>query len=122
VKSSSQHRAKLAGVDFGFSSVVLGAIGMAMFILPVLALPISGAGLVVGLIGIVVALVGGDVRLRACVAGVLLSACAAGVVWAIAAAPTGYFPPRAASNVFDLPEGRPYVPPPAPPRTARPPD
>jgi hypothetical protein len=87
-----------------------------LFIVPIVGISVSIAGIAVGALGIIVLVFGGrGVRLRLCVAGMLLSTCGLGVSAAIARAPSGYFRPRA---VFPAePEtNRPYVPPPAAPR------
>lgn len=106
----------LPPIAFGLASVILAAIALLMFFLPVLSLPISGAALVVGAAGAWAAMRGGRSRLRLSVAGVLLAICAQGIVWSIAMAPSGYFAPRSVfPNWRPIPAG-PYVPPPAPSR------
>lgn len=110
------HRSRFPPIGLGLSSVVLGAIGLTFFFVPILGIPVSGVGMAVGLAGIVVAALGGRVSMRLSVAGVLLSGLALGIVAAIAYAPTGYFAPRVVVPILQDVHGRPYVPPPAPPR------
>lgn len=107
--------ASLPTCGLGLASVILGAIGLLLFIFPVLSLPISGAGAVVGLAGIVAAMAGGRPSLRLSVAGVLLSIFGLCLVTAIATAPTGYFRPgTVTSSILPLTGERTFVPPPAP--------
>ena len=44
---------RLPPLGLGLASVALGAIGLMLFVLPILAIPISTCGLVLGLIGLV---------------------------------------------------------------------
>jgi hypothetical protein len=113
--NSMLRRASFPPVGFGLSSIILGAISTVLFILPIIGLPIAAIGIVVGLWGIVVAVVRGKARLRLCVAGVLISACGFIMIAAIARAPSGYFSPRAVFPTLPPLENRPYVPPPAAP-------
>lgn len=107
--------ARLPACGLGLGSVILAAVGLLLFIFPVLSLPISGAGAVVGLAGIVAALAGGRPSLRLSVAGVLLSIFGLCLVTAIATAPTGYFQPKPVySSILPLTGERTFVPPPAP--------
>ena len=46
-------------LGLGLTSVVLGAVGLLLFLLPVLGIPFGTAGLAFGLVGFVVAVVGG---------------------------------------------------------------
>lgn len=103
-------------IGLDLASVVLGAIALLLFILPILSLPISGTGIVLGAMGIGVALRGGRVSLRLSVAGVVVCVCAFAIVWAIKLAPTGYYAPRTVYPVLQPVKARPYVPPPAPSR------
>ncbi|HVT28864.1 MAG TPA: hypothetical protein VHE81_12690 [Lacipirellulaceae bacterium] len=98
------------------TSVVLGAIGLMLFFLPVIGIPISVSGAAIGLIGIVVAYFGGSASLRLCVAGIVLSGCAVGINWAIRGAAGGYYWPRQTFPSLPPATERPYVPPPAEPR------
>jgi hypothetical protein len=99
------------------SSVILGAIGLMLFLLPIVGIPVSVSAIVVGAIGIVVAKSGsGQVSLRLSVAGVVLSICGLAIIAAIARAPSGYFAPRAVFPTWQPETSRPYVPPPAAPR------
>jgi hypothetical protein len=104
----------LPPIAWGLGSVVLGAIGLLLFILPILSLPISLMGALLGILGIGLALTRGEASLRLSVAGLLLSGCALMMVGAIAIAPRGYFAPRSVFPNLQPDRGRPYVPPPAP--------
>lgn len=102
-------------IAWGLSSVALGAIGLILFILPVLSLPISLIGALLGIVGVGAALNHGWASLRLSVAGLLLSGCALAIVTSIAIAPGGYFTPRSVFPALQPERGRPYVSPPAPP-------
>src|SRR4051794_19371924 len=87
-------RASFPPLGLGLSSVILGAIGMVLFLVPIIGISISFAGIVIGITGIVIAFLGGAASLRLSVVGVLLSGCALVIISAIALAPSGYFRPR----------------------------
>ncbi len=102
-------------VGLGITSLVLGTIGWMLFFMPILGIPLSAAGLVFGIIGLVAAFSGGWVIFRWSLAGVAVSALALAVNVAIARAPEGYFPSgRVPLDTQPVPE-RPYIPPPARP-------
>jgi hypothetical protein len=103
-------------VELGLSSVIISAIGLLLFFLPILALPISAAGLVLGIAGVIAAIAGVQSRLRLCVAGITLGIVGLAIAVAIARAPSGYFSPRAVFPTIQPSQDRPYVPPPAAPR------
>ncbi len=102
------------------SSVTLGAIGLCLFIVPIISIPVGAAGVVVGIAGILASYIGTSTSLRLSVAGTFLSAVALGVVWAIAGCTGGYFTPRTIFPSLIPNIERPYVPPPAKPRMAMP--
>jgi hypothetical protein len=114
---ASHRRAQFPPVGLGLSSVLLGAIGLVLFLVPILGISISVAGIIVGVSGIVGVNLGWhEVSLRLCVAGVLLSICGLMMNAAIARAPSGYFSPRSVFPTLQPESQRPYVPPPAAPR------
>jgi hypothetical protein len=101
-------------LGLGLASVVLGAVGLLLFLLPVLGIPLGAAGLGFGLIGLVTALLGGRSSLRWSVAGIAVCLVALAADISIALVPQGYLPqpqPRVSQPAAD----RPYVPPPARP-------
>ena len=101
-------------LGLGLTSVVLGAVGLLLFLLPVLGIPIGAAGLAFGLVGLVVALFGGPSSLRWSVVGIAVCVVALAADVSIAIAPQGFLPdpkPRVTQPAVD----RPYVPPPARP-------
>jgi ABC-type Fe3+-siderophore transport system permease subunit len=104
-------------MELGMSSLVLGTIGLMLFFLPVLGIPISAFGLLFGLLGLVAALFwskgGGGARLRWTLAGIAVSFLGLAVNIAIAYAPAGYLPGRDVPQLWQSPPDRPYVPPPA---------
>lgn len=104
-------------IGLGMSSLVIGTIGLMLFFMPVLGIPVSAFGLLFGILGLVMAFVGstvgGGARLRWTLAGIAVSCLALAVNIAIAYAPAGYLPGREASQPWQSPPDRPYVPPPA---------
>ena len=55
---SHAFRRRLPPLGLGLASVVLGAIGLMLFVVPILAAPISGCGAIAGLCGIMGAAAG----------------------------------------------------------------
>ena len=100
-------------LGLGLASVVLGAISLMLFVLPILAIPVSACGLVAGVVGI--ALIGfvKSVDGRLALAGVAVCALAMGVELAIAYAPSGDWGQPADPSTASPALPRPYVPPPA---------
>lgn len=105
----------LPPLGWDVASAVISGIGLALFILPILSLPLTGMGIVLGLIGIVAARRGHRTNLRLAVAGVLFSSFAFTVILAIAIAQNGYFAPRRVTLELPSVPKRSYIPPPAPP-------
>lgn len=108
---------RLPPIGLGLCSVVMGAIGLVLFIVPIIGLPISGAGIIAGMAGIGAALCKQRVSLRLSVAGLLLSISSFGTIWTINLAAGGYFAPHSVFPIIETPR-RPYIPPPAPPRSS----
>jgi hypothetical protein len=104
----------LPPVGLGQSSIILGAVGQAMFIVPILSIPISVCGAVLGLTGILLAIWSDNTSLRLSLAGVALSGFAVLSVFAIWMAPNGYFIDRSIFPRQPLPMSLRFVPPPAP--------
>ncbi len=103
---------------FGMTALVLGAIGMMLCFLPVLGVPLSALGLLLGLIGLVIAWRQGGVQLRWSVLGVAASFLALVINIAITFSPWGYVPQnREVPKMWRQPPDRPYVPPPEPANT-----
>lgn len=112
---SMSHTPRLPLLGLGLSSVTLGATGLLLFLLPILGLPISGTGILVGLVGCGIALATERASVRLNVAGVVISSLAFALVWGISLAPSGFFAPRPSPTLSPPLLGRPYIPPPAPP-------
>jgi hypothetical protein len=99
----------------GLISVILGSVGGVLFFLPVLGIPLSIAGLLLGLMGFLLALLARWSSLRWSVVGIVVSAVALGIGIAIGQAPAS-FPPSPKGPSFEQNETGPiYVPPPARP-------
>jgi hypothetical protein len=101
-------------LSLGLASTVLGAVGLLLFVLPILAIPISVCGIVAGGCGTVVAIVRRSNDARLAIPGAALCLVALSIDIAIAYAPGGYHvrPAQPSTSSPHLP--KPYVPPPAP--------
>jgi hypothetical protein len=114
---SNLPRTPLPLLALGMLSLVLGTIGLLLFFLPILGVPVSAFALLVGVLATIMAPFGIGGRLRWALAGLAMSATALAVNLAIAYAPGGYLPnPHGLPSWQAVPD-RPYVPPPAAPRT-----
>jgi hypothetical protein len=112
--------ASIPPVGLGLISLVLGTIGLLLFFLPILGVPIGGAGLIVGLVGLLGTVFGlGRGSLRWAVAGVAVCMLAVVTNLAIAFAPAGYSGRRTPPELWRPISDVPYVPPPAPPGQPR---
>jgi hypothetical protein len=108
------HPPPLPIVGLGLSSLTLGTVGLVLFFLPILGLPISAIGLAIGLAGVGNALLGGSVRLRMAYGGTWLSLLAVGVNAAILIAPNQPFPAPVPELVPHMQLRERFVAPPAP--------
>jgi hypothetical protein len=118
------HPPPLPIVGLGLSSLTLGTVGLVLFFMPILGLPISALGLAIGLAGVANALFGGPVGLRMAYGGTWLSLLAVGVNTAIMVAPNQPFPAPVPELVPHMQLRERFVPPPAPlsyRRSTRPP-
>src|SRR5437660_1716056 len=97
-------------VGLGMTSTVVGLIALAVFLLPLLAIPISVFGLLFGIVGFAVGWFAGGPSLRWSLAGIVVSSVALTVSVAMNMAPTGDLPSPAVGK--PQPAERPYAPPP----------
>jgi hypothetical protein len=97
----------------GTTSIILGTMGLALFGLPILGMPLAATGLVIGLLALPFAWRRDRAQRRWLLAGVGLSAMALGMIVAIDYAPEGYVRTRTVPRLWQEPNDRPYVPPPA---------
>ena len=103
-------------IGWGMTSLVLGTIGLLLFFLPVLGMPVSALGMFFGLVGLVAAWFGGQTSLRWAVLGIGLCLIAMAINIALAYAPAGYQPGgRAVPQMWQSVPDRPWVAPPARP-------
>jgi hypothetical protein len=100
-------------LPLGMASLVLGSIGLLFFFLPVLGIPVSAFGLLLGIVGFFVVLFGGEARLRTNLIGIAVSSLALAINLAVGYAPAGYLPGREVPRSWQSPSDRPYVSPPA---------
>ena len=105
-------------IGAGLMSVILGSVGLLLFFMPVLGVPLGAAGLVFGLIGVVLARWGGWTSLWWSIAGVALSGLALSISVAIAEAPAGFVPARSVPLDTQPVPDQPYIAPPARPEAA----
>jgi hypothetical protein len=101
-------------LGLGLASVVLGAIGLMLFVLPIVAIPISVCGLAAGISGIALSGFLKNIDVRLAVAGAVVCTLAIGVEMAIAYAPSGDWGQPADPSTSSPAMPRPYVAPPAP--------
>lgn len=80
-------------LGMGLVSLVLGTVGLLLFFLPILSLPIAAFGLAFGMIGLCAALLGKG-NLRWCVGGIALSCLAIGIDLAIMLAASAFYLPQ----------------------------
>ncbi len=110
----NDRRSEYPAISFGLASFVLGMVGLILFFLPVLGAPISGLGVVLGIIGCCAASIAGRGNLRWSVGGVAVALLALTVNMAIAFAPTEGLGSGVRAELVPYPE-RSYIPPPAKP-------
>lgn len=100
---------------FGMTALVLGHIALVLFFMPVLGVPISAAGLIFGLAGLVLAPLTPRSSRRFSVAGFAVCAVALLVTLALHRAPAGYLPAPRVPPSWQRALGAPNPPPPARP-------
>jgi hypothetical protein len=110
---SSVPKPRIPPINLGPLSLVLGINGLILFFLPVLGLPISVFGFVIGLLAIAFDRSRGGIRLRWSLMGGAVSTLALVINLCIAWAPSGYLEPPGVPPPWQRVPDRPYVPPPA---------
>ena len=96
--------------------MILGSVGVLLFFMPVLGIPLGAVGLAFGIVGLLMAILGWT-SLRWAVVGIVVSGLALGIGIAIALAPAGFLPNPKGPPVEQSVPDRHYVPPPARPGT-----
>ncbi|MEN6452036.1 MAG: hypothetical protein ABFC96_16220 [Thermoguttaceae bacterium] len=99
-------------LGLGLTAVVLGSVGLLLFFMPVLGVPLGGLGVLFGLAGLVSTVRVGRATLRWSIAGTVVSALALAIGLAIAQAPSGYGPSRPIPLDEQPVPQRPFIPPP----------
>jgi len=99
-------------LPLGLASLILAMIGLVLFFLPILGIPISAIALIAGGAGWMVSMIWKIGSLRWAVGGMALSALALSLNLAIAYAPATDIPSRGFVPVLAVPD-RPYIPPPS---------
>jgi hypothetical protein len=100
-------------MPLGLTAVVLGSIGLLLFILPILAIPISACGLLLGAVGVPLAIWRGAGDVRLLLAAIVVCGASLGIGAAIQFAPGGYVPLPAEPPHLPLQRPRLFVAPPA---------
>ncbi len=105
--------ASVRPIGLGVTSVVMGAIALGLFALPILGIPLAAVALLCGIVGLVASVFRGA-PLGWPLLGVLVAGVALSLGITIGKAPFSFVPsPRQA--VSEVPIGLPYVAPPARP-------
>jgi hypothetical protein len=97
----------------GMASLVLGVIAMLLAPLPVLGIPLSGCGILFGVIGFIAAFTVPGTYLRWAVGGLAASCLALAMNLALAYAPEGYVPDHNPPPSWQPAPDPPTTPPPA---------
>lgn len=100
----------------GMLSMVLGVIGMLLFFMPILGVPLSAIALLFGLIGLVMTLLPGGRGLRHSLQGCAIATLALAINLSLAYGPEGYLPPPSVPPPWQSVPNRPFIPPPSNPR------
>lgn len=111
--AQSEIRASLHSLSV--TSFVLGAVGLLLFFMPVLGIPLAGIGLLLGFSALLIALIGGPSSLRWSVLATALCVLALGADLLIAFAPADLTPSQPAGWRWQPPPSH-SAPPPADPR------
>jgi hypothetical protein len=106
-------RSEVPPPALGMLALVLGTIGLMLFFLPILGVPISALALLAGLFAIGLGLFGLGGRMRWAVLGSAMAALALGVNLAILYAPGSELPRLRVPPPWQPIPDRPYAPPPA---------
>jgi len=100
-------------IEFGIASACLGSIGLMLFFLPILSIPIAICGFIAGVAGVIRGQYGGTLGLRWSLIGCVFCAAVVAIGFVVAYAPIGELPSRAVPSQNWAPSGRPFIPPPA---------
>jgi hypothetical protein len=108
---------RLPLLGLGMASLVLGTIGMMLFFMPVLGIPICASALLLGLIALIISMFQArGISLRWSLVGIGTSALALSINIAIAYAPVAEPGRRIVPRLWRMAPGIRYAPPPAPAR------
>jgi hypothetical protein len=100
----------------GLASLVLGTVGLLLFFLPILSIPLAGTGLLIGLFALLTAVLGGRTSLRWSVLGTTLCILTLAADLTIALAPVNSMAQETHPHSWQEPLRPIYVAPPADPR------
>jgi hypothetical protein len=108
----SRHTIAVPPLSLGLSSITLGGIALALFILPILAMPVALGGVAVAIIALVRARFSKNSAARLAIVGLCISCLAFGVGFAIDLAPTSSRPALRVRDTRQTKQSAPYISPP----------
>ena len=100
-------------IGLGLASIVLGTVGLLLFFLPILGIPLGLSGTLVGIAGIIASRLRRVDELRWSCGGLIVSFAALVVGVVLYNAPLGEELRDSAPRLWQVPAGRRYIPPPA---------
>jgi hypothetical protein len=110
---SRPHEDFAPSIEFGIASTCLGSIGLMLFFLPILSIPIAICGFLAGVGGVIRGQYGGTLGLRWSLIGCVFCVSVVAIGFIVAYAPIGEIPSRAVPPQSWAPSGRPFISPPA---------
>jgi hypothetical protein len=105
---SAQH----VGPNLGMTSLVIGLIGLALFFLPILGIPLGLLGVGFGVVGLGATFLVRGVSPRWCLEGIAVSCVALAANYFIATAPDSNLPSRNVPKQWQPATDKPFVAPP----------
>jgi hypothetical protein len=105
-------KAQMPPMGLGMTALVMGTVGLLLCIFPVLGIPISSLGLLLGILAVGEAFRRGGVPLRWALAGVGACVVALFLNFALAYAPADYWHAREGPRMWQTPRDVPFVAPP----------
>ena len=108
-ESSARH----LGPNLGMSSLVIGLIGLALFFMPIMGIPLGLIGVVCGVVGLGATMLVKGVSPRWSLEGIVVSGVALAANYFIASAPDSELPSRNVPKQWQPATDKPFVAPPS---------